>query len=314
MNKIINPDASVFITGGTGFLGSHLRERLQTVGCDVTILSRSGRVRDLKGNESVIQGDISEGNDFLRETYDVIFHLAALTSIERSVESPMVTWNVNANGTVKLLEAARETSPKLLVYASTASVYGPPKYLPIDEDHPLNPLEPYGASKLAADRLMHAYHHAYDLPTVTLRLFNMFGPGQPPHNVVSAVLSQAFDGDVVELGNLSPSRDFIYVRDAVDAILTIVSEGERGGTYNVGRGTAVEIGKLAAKIVEMIERDVKLVSAQDRQRAEGIEIPKHVADVSKLQSLGWTPEYNLTTGLKETIAAYRKQQESDSES
>lgn len=305
MKKDITPDDSVFITGGTGFLGTHLRERLQAIGCEVTVLSRSGQVDDLGKNETAVQGDLSGVGPHIGEEHDVIFHLAAITSIGRAIDSPTTAWEVNANGTVELLEAARNSAPDLVVYTSTASVYGPPKYLPIDEDHPLNPLEPYGASKVAADRLVHAYHHTYDIPTVTARLFNIFGPQQPSHNVTSAIISQALHDDSVELGNLSPSRDFIYIEDAIEAILTIVSEGELGETYNVGRGTAVEIRELAAKIIELVDRDVDLTSIEDKRREDSIEIPKHVADISKLQSLGWKSDYDLSAGLYETISSYR---------
>ncbi|WP_101297060.1 NAD-dependent epimerase/dehydratase family protein [Halegenticoccus soli] len=297
------PLESVFVTGGTGFLGGHLRDALASEGLDVTLLVRPTTDVQVRPNESVRRGDVTAPENFELGNPDAIVHLAGQTSIETAIESPRTTWEINATGTLNLLEAARDADDARFVYASTASVYGPPEKLPISEDHPMYPAEPYGGSKAAADRLVHAYHRTYGLDTVTARIFNTFGPGQPTHNVVPAIIEQALTDETVELGNLSPSRDFLYVEDTVGALLTLLRSGERGEAYNVGRGEDTEIGELAGLILELIDRDVELVSTADRQRDEGVEIPRHVSDSSKLRSLGWSPDYDLEAGLKATIDA-----------
>jgi UDP-glucose 4-epimerase len=169
---------SAFLTGGTGFVGTHLRERLAARELPVTLLARNPEAVTARANESVVQGDITdpESRDV---SGDTVVHLAADTNVPGSVERPTRAWEINADGTQNVLEAARNADAERFCYVSTASVYGPPTYLPIDEAHPMNPAEPYGASKLAGDRLTAAYASAYDLSTVIVRPFNLFGPGQP---------------------------------------------------------------------------------------------------------------------------------------
>lgn len=291
-------DRSVYLTGGTGFLGAHLRERLAAAGCEVTLLVRPGGAVDPGPNETVRRGDVTDPGT-VEIDHEVVVHLAGRTSVDGALEDPTSTWAVNATGTQTVLEAARAADPERVLYASTASVYGVPEYLPIDEAHPLEPTEPYGASKLAGDRLAATYARAYGLPVVIPRLFNTFGPGQPRHNVVGSIATQAVAGDTVEVGNRSPARDFTYVDDAVDALLTILRAGEPGEAYNVGRGEAVTIGDLTDRIVGLVDHDVAVVTAPGRKRRT--EIERHVADAGKLRALGWAPETDLETGLCETV-------------
>lgn len=302
MDGITEP---VFLTGGTGFLGSRFRELLAEDDIEVTLLVRSGTSVTPRTTESVVRGDVTDPETLSVEGHSTYVHLAARTSVGGAIESPRQTWNVDATGTLNVLEAARRADVDRFLYASTSSVYGKPTYLPIDEEHPINPREPYGASKLAGDRLVSSYHHTYDLPVVVGRLFNTFGPGQPEHNVVPAIVSQALSGEVIELGNLSPSRDFLYVADTVRALRTLLSEGQAGEVYNVGSGEDVSIGDLADRVVELLGGDIEVVSTADRQRDSGVEIPRHVADASKLHDLGWHPDYSLDDGLSETIDSFR---------
>ena len=295
----------VFLTGGTGFLGTHFRELLAEEDTDVTLLVRPGTSVAPRDTESVVRGDVTDPETLSVDGHSTCIHLAARTSVGGAIESPRGTWNVDATGTLNVLEAARRADVDRLVYASTSSVYGKPTYLPIDESHPTNPREPYGASKLAGDRLAYSYYHTYDLPVVVGRVFNTFGPGQPDHNVVPAIVSQALDGDVIELGNLSPSRDFLYVTDTVQALETLASEGDPGEVYNVGSGEDVSIEDLADRVVELLGNGIEIVSTADRQRDSGVEIPRHVADAAKLRDLGWTPDYSLDDGLAATIDAFR---------
>lgn len=292
----------VFVTGGTGFIGGHLRQTLAEQDCHVTLLKHRPSELEVKENEDVLVGDVTDPSTIrLDDSFDVIFHLAALTSIEQSLDDPSNIWEVNADGTLHVLEAARQLDVDAFVYVSTASVYGKPEYLPIDESHPPNPREPYGASKLAAEQLALSYESSFGLPTVAVRVFNAFGPGQPGYNVVSTIVEQALSSDEVELGNLSPSRDFIYVEDIINGLVALLRRGNAGEIYNLGRGEDVSIEDLAKTIVSLCDRDIPIESSSDRQRSEGVEIPRHVADIQKMSDLGWTPSWSLEEGLQETI-------------
>jgi UDP-glucose 4-epimerase len=295
----------VYLTGGTGFLGSHFRAILDENDIEVTLLVRPGTSVTPRATESVDRGDVTDPETLSIAGHSTCVHLAARTSVGGAIDLPRDTWTTDATGTLNMLEAARGADVDRFLYASTSSVYGKPEYLPIDEGHPVNPREPYGASKLAGDRLAYSYYYSYDLPVVVGRLFNTFGPGQPDHNVVPAIVSQALEGKEIELGNLSPSRDFLYVADTVRALRTLVAEGEAGEVYNVGSGEDVSIGTLADRVVESASGEREVVSTTDRQRDGSVEIPRHVADASKLRALGWTRDYSLNDGLSETIDSFR---------
>jgi len=294
----------VYLTGGTGFLGAHLRRILAEDDVEVTLLVRPGTLVAPRETESVVRGDVTDPETVSIDGHSACIHLAARTSVGGAIEAPRDTWDVDATGTLNVLEAARRADIDRFLYASTSSVYGKPTYLPIDESHPTNPREPYGASKIAGDRLVYSYYHTYGLPVVVGRLFNTFGPGQPSHNVVPAIVSQGLEDDEIELGNLSPSRDFLYVADTVRALRTLLTEGDAGDVYNVGSGEDVSIGDLAERVVSLLGGDIEVVSTADRRRDSGVEIPRHVADASKLRDLGWTPDYSLDDGLSETIDSF----------
>jgi nucleoside-diphosphate-sugar epimerase len=297
---------SLFLTGGSGFVGIHVRQELAERGVDVTLLLRNESAVESYENESIVQGDLMY-LDNVSIAADSVLHLAARTSIEESIAEPTGTWEINADGTLNLLELCRSENVERFCYVSTANVYGPPVNLPVDEGHTLNPAEPYGASKLAGDKLADSYDSAYSISTVIVRPFNLFGPRQPEYNVVPTIVKQALNTDRVELGNLSPERDFTYVNDAVSGILTVLEKGAGGEAYNLGRGEAVSIGTLVEMIIERMDRDISVVSVQERQRDEGVEIPRHVADPSKIKALGWEPRIGLRTGLDEMIRYQREQ-------
>lgn len=300
----IDEDSSLYLTGGTGFVGTHLRDLLAHRGVDVTLLVREGHPVETRATERVERGDVTDQASVHVEGHDVIVHLAAQTSIATAINIPGETWDVNATGTYNVLDAARRGNVDKVLYASTASVYGRPNYLPIDEDHPTDPTEPYGASKLAGDGLVRAYGRTYDISTTILRLFNVFGPGQPAHNVVPTIIAQALeDGETIRLGNLSPVRDFVYVSDVVQAFITVLERGRGGTVYNVGRGQGASVETVANTVVDLLDEELRVTSTADRQRAEDVEIPRHVADVDRLRSLGWEPSYNLVEGLRETLKA-----------
>ena len=296
---------TVFLTGGTGFLGGHLRSALADTDITVRHLVRPNSAVTPKAGEEIIRGDLTEDQTFPLDDVDVVCHLAAQTDIQGAVDNPANTWEVNANGTLNLLESARKGDIDRFLLASTASIYGTPQYLPIDETHPMNPREPYGASKLAADRLVNAYAHSYDLPTVTARLFNTYGPRQPEYNVIGHIIQQSLANDVVEVGNLSPSRDFLYVADAVDALVTVLTDGALGEAYNIGSGSETTIKEVTDLIRELVEDDIEIVSKADKQRDDDIEIERHLADTSKIADIGWQPTVSLRSGLQSTIEYFQ---------
>jgi len=303
-DPIVGGDTTVFLTGGTGFLGSRLRSALAQQRAPVTLLVREGTEVNAEANETVQRGDVVCRDSIDLTGHDLVLHLAAQTSVGRAVDDPTDTWRVNADGTCNLLDAAREVGIDRFVYASTASVYGKPQHLPIDENHPTEPTEPYGASKLAGDALVRSYGRAYDLSVTVLRLFNVFGPGQPSHNVVATMVEQALSGNTIELGNLSPSRDFIYVDDVVRAFSVILRTDPDEITYNVGTGSDKSVREMAQLVADIVDRDVEIVSRTERERDEDVEIPRHVADSSRLRSLGWSASDDTRGALKETVAAF----------
>lgn len=296
----------VFLTGGTGFVGQHVRRELAAQDCQVTLLVRDDTHAEHRRTERAVIGDVTDSNSLPDVDADFLVHLAALTDVERSIETPRKTWDVNATGTLNVLEQARESTLEGFLYASTASVYGAPDYLPIDEDHPANPREPYGASKLAGERLAMSYETTYDVPVTAVRMFNAFGPDQPTYNVAPTIVSQAVTDDEIILGNLSPSRDFIYIDDAVSGLITALVKGMPGEVYNVGRGEDVSIKRLAELVRSLCERDIPIRSSTERERDDDVEIPRHVADIGKIQSIGWEPSWSLKEGLERMIQ-YRRE-------
>ena len=303
---MIDESTPAFITGGTGFVGTHFRDFLSERNIPVTLLVREDQPVTITDNETVQRGDVTDPESFSVVDHEVVIHLAAQTSVDTAISEPRETWKVNAEGTLNVLESARNNNVERILFTSTASIYGPPEYLPIDETHPPNPAEPYGASKLAGDGLARSYASAYDLDIVVARVFNAFGPGQSPHNVVSTIISQALEGGKIELGNLSPSRDFIFIADVIRALFTILEDGESGTAYNVGRGEAVSIREIAEMVIENVEPELEIVSTSDRQRSDDVEIPKHIAEVSRLRKLGWRPKFELKKGLQMTYSANKR--------
>ncbi|MGZ4870219.1 MAG: GDP-mannose 4,6-dehydratase, partial [Halobacteriota archaeon] len=222
----------------------------------------------------------------------------------RALENPCQTFETNTAGTVAVLEAIRRSSSvEKLVFVSTAHVYGTPEYLPVDEGHPVRAKEPYAASKLAAETFVSAYSSAYGIPIVIARLFNAYGPRQHPDFVVPSIVKQALTQDSLTMGNLTPTRDFTYVDDIVEAFLRLADSG--AGIYNVASGVEVSIEVLVARVSEILGRRITVTSQRAQRRSAGVEIERMWADISRIKALGWEPHVGLTEGLTKTIAWYR---------
>lgn len=297
------------VTGGAGFIGSHLARQLHAAGHDVTVLDdlSTGQWTTLPADIAFIEGDVREhttASDVLAD-YDVIYHLAALVSVPASIERPSESHAINVVGTLRILDAARAHDTRVIL-ASSAAIYGHPQYTPIDEAHPTNPTSPYGVDKLAADHYTRLYHDLYDLDTVSIRPFNVYGPGQSSDGyagVVTTFIEQALAGnDLTVHGDGSQSRDFVYVDDVVNTMLAAGDTEHVGQSFNIATGEAISIRELAETIQELTDTDSDIVHVEGR---EG-DIEHSVADIGKARrELGFESEVGMEEGLEKTIEWYR---------
>jgi len=307
------------VTGAEGFIGSHLVEALVASGARVRAMALYNSFSswgwletlpvDAMANVEVVLGDVRDetsASDFVADA-DVVYHLAALIAIPYSYRAPRSYLETNAGGTLNVLEAARRLGTARVVCTSTSEVYGTALRVPIDETHPLQGQSPYSASKIAADKLAEAYHLSYDLPVVTLRPFNTFGPRQSARAVIPTIVSQVASGQrQIKVGALTPTRDFTYVRDTVAAFLAVGTaplERVAGEVLNAGTGREISIGDLLTTIGQLMEQEVEPAPEEERLRPKASEVQRLLCDASRLRELtGWAPAYSLEEGLRETIA------------
>ncbi|MFT4953745.1 MAG: NAD dependent epimerase/dehydratase [Brevundimonas sp.] len=319
---MIDPIASlkgkrVLVTGGGGFIGSRVCERLVEAGAETRALvlyTSSGTAEWLDGSPVRAEVDIRRGDladrdsvmDAVRDC-EIVLHLGALIAIPYSYAAPESYVRVNALGTLNVLQAVRECGVARMVHTSTSEVYGTARFTPMTEDHPLQAQSPYAASKVAADKLVESFHLSFGVPVVTLRPFNTFGPRQSARAVIPAVAVQALSGNTVNLGATSPTRDFVFVDDTADAFLrAAAAPGVEGMTLHFGGGREVSIGDLALMISRAAGRDIEIVTDPQRLRPEGSEVDRLIADASKArEALGWTPRVSLEEGLERTVAFIR---------
>ncbi|HYN44663.1 MAG TPA: GDP-mannose 4,6-dehydratase [Candidatus Limnocylindrales bacterium] len=294
---------NVLVTGATGFVGPYLVRELLERKARIKVLSmnKTGSLTDLEDNITMTRGNITDPGSLqdVMKDVDIVFHLAAVSNVNYAIAHPRETFETNATGTLNLLEEARKNKVSKFVYISSSHVYGVPQYLPMDEKHPIDPHEPYAASKAAAEMLVHIYALNYGLKTTIIRPFNMYGPGQSQDFIIPSIISQAFKKEIIELGNLTPTRDLLYITDAIDGILTIAQHGE--GVYNIGSGIETSIKELVETIITIIDPAKKYVSIETRRRSNAVDIPRMCADVQKLKTLGWSPGIDLQEGLRKTI-------------
>ena len=300
----------VVVTGGAGFIGSHLAEGLAKCGYQVTILDNlsTGKMENIEGlinNPSVefIQGNIND-LDLLQKAFKgarYIFHQAALPSVPRSVENPLASNDVNLNGTLNVLIAARDNKVEKVIYASSSSVYGDTPTLPKNEDMTPNPLSPYAVSKLAGEYYCRVFQSVYGLPTVCLRYFNVFGPRQDPESPYAAVIplfiKKALSKEspvIYEDGE--QTRDFTFVKDVIAANI-VLAESNACGIFNISRQKSVTVNHLAELIIELTGNNIAPVYHKERPG----DIRHSLADISKARGIGFQPAYDLKAGLTETI-------------
>lgn len=295
----------VLVTGGTGFVGSNVVPKLIADGSQVDILARNESSNTPK-KASLTLGDVRNLNSLPTfEPYDLVIHLAGIVSIQQSVENPTTTFQTNSLGTQNVLERARAGGVDRFIYLSSGAVYGNPDYLPIDESHPTQCLHPYASSKLAGEHVVEAYANTYDLSAITLRAFTLYGPEQQTDNLVPSVISQIMKGKTeISLGNTGPTRDFTYIEDLVAAIQTVKAEPlDAYELYNVGSGHETSVIEIVEEIIEATEKDIEITSHQSG-RSSDIEINRMVADIRKLEQLGWTPNHDIESGIQKTFARF----------
>jgi nucleoside-diphosphate-sugar epimerase len=226
-----------------------------------------------------------------------------LIAIPYSYVNPREVVDVNILGTLNVLMAARDLGTRRVVHTSTSEVYGTAQYVPIDEKHPLQGQSPYSASKIGADRIAESFYRSFEVPVVTLRPFNTFGPRQSARAVIPTIITQTLTRDEVKLGRLEPSRDFTYVADTVEGFLRVASaDNVLGEEINLGNDNTIRIGDLAEKIFSILGKSPKLTADPQRVRPGKSEVMKLWASNQKAKELiGWTPRIPLDEGLRRTI-------------
>ena len=306
----------VLVTGAGGFIGSHLVEHLIASGAKVRAFVRYNARADMGllkqlPQETLAEIEIVAGD--LRDSHavhqavadrDVVFHLGAIISIPYSYQHPLETVTTNIMGTLNILLACQAQQTPRLVHTSTSEVYGSALTVPMAETHPLQGQSPYSASKIGADKLVESFYCSYNLPAVTVRPFNTYGPRQSARAVIPTIITQALTQDTIHLGSLDTRRDFTFVADTVAAFLWAAqAEDVLGQVFNLGVGEDIAIGDLAAEIIQQIGRPVSIVTEDERLRPAKSEVQRLLSD-NRLAAdrLGWQPEVTLSQGLAQTIA------------
>jgi UDP-N-acetylglucosamine/UDP-N-acetyl-alpha-D-glucosaminouronate 4-epimerase len=297
------------VTGGGGFIGHHLTQRLVNQGFEVRVLDnfatgKRERLQDL--DVSLVEGDVRSYERAHRAVrgMDVVFHLAALPSVPRSVADPLTTNSTNIDGTLNVLLASRDEAVRRVVFASSSSVYGANPALPKSETHQPLPLSPYGVSKLASEQYCRAFHVVYGLETVALRLFNVFGPRQDPLSQYAAVIPRFIAAlsdsrAPVIYGDGSQTRDFTYIADVVDAFVLAADERHPAGeVFNICAGRETSILELSDLLRDLLRSSVEPTFEPTRPA----EILRSWGDRSKAKrELNWVPKWQLRDALLELI-------------
>lgn len=312
----------VTLTGAGGFIGSHLAERLVHEGHEVRALVRYtsrgdfGLLDDLPA-EAAAHVDVRAGDlrdpEAVRQVVrgaDLVFHLAALIAIPYSYVHPREVVETNVMGTYNVLSAVREFAVPRMVHTSTSEVYGTARQVPIPETHLLQGQSPYSASKIGADKIAESFHLSFQTPVATIRPFNTYGPRQSTRAVIPTIITQAVSGaEQIRLGSLHPTRDLLFVEDTVAGFLAVASSDACvGRVVNVGTGTEISIGELAARILALTGRgETPIVTDQERVRPRGSEVERLICDNRLAAQLtGWRPTVSLDEGLTRTIAWVRE--------
>lgn len=303
------------VTGGAGFIGSHVAEKIATKGFFVRILDnfltgKEENIASFLDDVELLRGDIRD-LEVCREAVkdvDYVLHQAALPSVPRSVEDPLLTNSINIEGTLNILLASKEASVQKVVFASSSSVYGDDERLPKKEDHEGNPLSPYAITKLTGEKYCQVFSRIYGLPTVCLRYFNVFGPRQDPSSQYAAVIPNFItrllsDDPPLIHGDGEQSRDFTYVANVVDANLKAAHATDMSGeVFNLGNGMQTTVNDLARTLMELMAKDIDPLHVEERPG----DVRHSYADISRAEDLlDYTPRVSLKDGLLKTVEWFR---------
>jgi NAD dependent epimerase/dehydratase len=306
----------VLVTGADGFIGSHLTEALVRRGHVVRAFVFYNSFNswgwldeapdDIKQELEVVAGDVRDPHAVREamEDCDAVLHLAALIAIPFSYRSPDAYVDTNIKGTLNVLQAARLLKTPRIVHTSTSEVYGTARYVPIDEAHPLQGQSPYSATKIGADQLALSFHTSFELPVIIVRPFNTYGPRQSARAVIPTIITQLGSGRrEIELGSVTPTRDFNYVSDTVDGfIAALEARTGCGEVVNFGSNYEISIGETVQLIAEVMNREVTIVEDQSRVRPGGSEVERLWADNSKAQRLfNWMPAHGNREGFRNGV-------------
>jgi NAD dependent epimerase/dehydratase len=307
------------VTGADGFIGSHLTELLLKKGYTVLALSYYnsfnywGWLEDIPANQNleVVTGDVRDPHfvKHIMQGVDIVFHLAALIAIPYSYHAPDTYVDTNVKGTLNICQAAKELGNIRVIHTSTSEVYGTAQYVPIDEKHPKQPQSPYSASKIGADAMAMSFYNAFDLPVTTARPFNTYGPRQSARAIIPTIISQIANGmKEIKLGDLTPTRDFNFVKDTARGFLAIAECDETiGKEVNIASNFEISMADTLNLIKEIMQSDVKFITDEQRLRPSNSEVFRLWGDNSLICSLTtWKPEYTIVQGLKETVEWFMK--------
>lgn len=315
----------ILVTGADGFIGSHLTENLVREGYQVKAFVHYNSFNswgwldhiapEILKEIEIFSGDVRDpfGVKTAMQNCNVVMHLAALIGIPYSYHSPQNYVETNINGTLNIVQAAKELGVQRVIHTSTSEVYGSAQYVPIDEKHPLQPQSPYSATKIAADQLALSYYHAFDLPVCVLRPFNTYGPRQSARAVIPTTISQINQGiKEIKLGSLEPTRDFTYVTDTANAFIKAIDAPNIvGKTINLGANFEISIASLVQMIADIMQANVNVIADPARIRPANSEVERLWSNNSLAKTLlQWTPSLTGTEGLRKgletTIAWFLK--------
>ena len=293
---------NVLVTGGAGFIGSHIVDRLAGE-CAVTALDNlsTGKETNLPENVAFVKGDLRDAG-LIKKTIkdadiDVVFHIGANASVPHSTEDPRYDFETNALGTFNVIDACRDSDVEKIVYASTAAVYGEPIRTPIDEGHPLHPISPYGASKLAGERCGFAFKETYGIDFAAIRIFNTYGPRQPRYVMYDFIQKLRRDPSLLEvLGTGEQIRDYCYVSDMADAFVLVAGHGR--GVYNAAGGSPTSIKELAELMVSIISPDAEIRYGGKTWAGD---VNTLYADITRIRKLGFEPKIGFEDGVRKMI-------------
>jgi NAD dependent epimerase/dehydratase len=304
----------ILITGADGFIGSHLTEMLAAQGHQIKALSQYnsfnnwGWLEDVSCLEDidVVTGDVRDPHfcKHITEDIDIVFHLAALIAIPYSYVAPDSYVDTNIRGTLNICQAALENNVTRVIHTSTSEVYGTAQYVPIDEQHPLQPQSPYSATKIAADAMAMSFYNSFDLPVSIVRPFNTYGPRQSARAVIPTIITQIANGKKsIELGDTTPTRDFNYVEDTCRGFIALAEcEEAVGKTVNVGSNREISIGDTLKLVKELMSSEVDFITDEKRIRPDKSEVFRLWCDNTQIEQLtGFKPQVDIREGLERTI-------------